>query len=139
MAKLEDNGAKDKKSVGKQGEDIACLFLERKGFSIIDRNYRKPWGEIDIIAEKDRTVRFIEVKALSREMTHAISREINEYMPEEQVTRRKLGKLARTAVLYMEKMKDTREFQIDVVSVLLDRKQRVAHCKLIEQALEDNL
>ena len=41
-----------RKEVGRVGEDIAAQFLERKGFKILARNYRKPWGEIDIIAEK---------------------------------------------------------------------------------------
>jgi putative endonuclease len=37
---------------GALGEEIAATFLARKGFRIIEKNYRKPWGEIDIIAEK---------------------------------------------------------------------------------------
>ena len=77
------------------GEDIACQFLEQKGFHILDRNYRKPWGEIDIIAEKSNQVRFVEVKAVSREARRDISREMD-YRPEEMVHVRKLKKLART-------------------------------------------
>lgn len=49
---------------GALGEEIAARFLERKGFRVAERNYRKPWGEIDIIAEKAGIVRFIEVKAV---------------------------------------------------------------------------
>jgi len=37
--------------IGNLGEDIACRFLKKKGFKIVDRNYRKKWGEIDIIAQ----------------------------------------------------------------------------------------
>lgn len=37
--------------IGNLGENIACNFLEKKGFKIIERNYRKKWGEIDIIAQ----------------------------------------------------------------------------------------
>ena len=51
---------------GAVGEDIACTFLQRKGFKIIEKNYRKPWGEIDIIAEKNGEVRFMEVKGCLR-------------------------------------------------------------------------
>ena len=128
----------DRQDIGKSGEDIACQFLEQKGFKILDRNYRKPWGEIDIVAEKDGVVRFVEVKAVSRESLPDISREMD-YRPEEMVTPDKLRKVARTAVLYMENMKDKREYQIYVVGVIMDIATKKARCRLIEQALEDNL
>jgi len=127
-----------RKEIGRIGEGIAGQFLERKGFKIIARNYRKPWGEIDIIAEKGGIVRFVEVKAVSRERLPDVSREM-EYRPEEMVDSRKLRKLARTAALYMEVHKDKREFQIDVVGVILVETTRKARCRLFEQALEGNL
>lgn len=120
-----------RKEVGRAGERIAAHFLERKGFRIIGRNYRRPWGEIDVIAEKNNVVRFVEVKTVSRESDY--------YRPEELVDARKLRKLARTANLYMENMRDDREFQIDVVGVILNKATHVARCRLFEQALEDNL
>ena len=126
------------KNVGQSGEDIACQFLESKGFKVLERNYRKPWGEIDIVAEKGGVVRFVEVKAVSCESLPDISREMD-YRPEEMVTASKLKKVARTAALYMENKKDKREFQIDVVGVIVDLSARKARCRLIEQALEDNL
>ena len=126
------------KNVGQSGEDIACQFLESKGFKVLERNYRKPWGEIDIVAEKGGVVRFVEVKAVSCESLPDISREMD-YRPEEMVTASKLKKVARTAALYMENKKDRREFQIDVVGVIVDLSTRRARCRLIEQALEDNL
>ena len=128
----------DRKSVGHAGEDIGCQFLESKGFKVLERNYRRPWGEIDIVAEKDGIVRFIEVKAVSRESLPDISREMD-YRPEEMVTPEKLRKVARTAQLYMENKKDSREYQIDVVGVIMDMATKKARCRLIEQALEDNL
>ena len=55
---------KDKrKSFGARGEDLAAAELKRRGYRILERNYLKRTGEIDIIAEKDRTVYFVEVKA----------------------------------------------------------------------------
>lgn len=130
---------KDRKRVGRAGEDVACQFLMSRGFKVLERNFRKPWGEIDVIAEKGSVVRFVEVKAVSRENIHSdISREID-YRPEEMVTVRKLRKLARTAALYMENQKDKREFQIDVLGIVLNESTRTAQCRLFEQALEDNL
>lgn len=54
------------RSKGKAGEEKAGLYLESKGYSIIERNYRATGGEIDIIARKDNVLVFIEVKAWSK-------------------------------------------------------------------------
>lgn len=125
----------NRKEVGRIGESVAAQFLERKGFTIINRNYRKPWGEIDIIAEKGSIVRFVEVKTLSRENISDVTRERFDYRPEEQVHPAKLRKIARTAEMYMNGRKDDREYQIDVVGVFLDMKTRQARCRLFEQVL----
>ncbi len=136
-----DSGVDDsvRKERGQRGEEIAAEFLRRKGFQIIGRNYRKPWGEIDLIAIKSETVRFIEVKAVSREMGRAdVTREMD-YRPEELVHTAKLRKVARTAALYMEEKKDEREYQIDVVGVIMDERKRVAKCRLFEQVLDGEI
>lgn len=127
-----------RKRVGRGGEDIACQFLVRKGYKILARNYRRKWGEIDIIGEKDGTVRFVEVKAVSLRGEGDFSREM-ERQPEELVHSTKLRKLARTAALYMEEKKDAREYQIDAVAVVMNEATRTARCKLYEQVLEENL
>ena len=124
-----------RKEAGRIGEQIASDFLLGKGFKIIERNYRKPWGEIDIVAEKAGIVRFVEVKTLSRNVLPAVSRENDDYRPEEQVHPWKLKKIARTAETYMNSKKDEREYQIDVVGVFLDMKSRKARCRLFEQVL----
>ena len=124
-----------KRRIGNVGEGVAVEFLQNKGFVIITRNYLKPWGEIDIIATKKGTVRFIEVKSVSREPAEGISREINDYRPEEMVNASKLRKVSRTAEMYMNDKRDTRDYQIDVVTVFLDMKNRRAQCKLYEQVL----
>ena len=132
MSNLED---RHRKEIGKLGESIAVQFLEGKGFRVIARNYRKPWGEIDIIAEKSGMVRFVEVKAVSCENLPDVTREMSNYRPEEQVHPHKLRKITRTAEIYMNSTKDEREFQIDVVGVFLNTKQRKARCRLFEQVL----
>ena len=48
--------------LGEKGENIACEFLRRKGFTIIERNSHCRFGEIDIIAEKRNLLIFVEVK-----------------------------------------------------------------------------
>jgi putative endonuclease len=124
-----------RKEAGRLGEQIAADYLRRKGYSLIERNYRKPWGEIDIIAEKGGVVRFVEVKTLSRELLPDVSRENNQYRPEEQVHPWKLRKIARTAETYMNSTRDSREYQIDVVGVFLNMRTRSARCRLFEQVL----
>lgn len=119
---------------GALGEQIACTFLRRKGFRIITVNYRKPWGEVDIIAEKEDTIRFVEVKAFSGDI-EMLSRESNGYRPEEQIHAAKLQKIVRTAALYMENARDDREYQIDAVAVILDAITRRARCRHYEQIL----
>lgn len=119
---------------GALGEEIACTFLARRGFKIIEKNYRKPWGEIDIIAEKGDVVRFVEVKAMVGKGGD-ISRESNSYRPEEQIHPAKLKKVVRTAQIYMSHKNDDREYQIDAVGVILDMTSRKASCRLFEQIL----
>ena len=123
------------KEIGALGESLAAKFLEQKGFSILGRNYRKPWGEIDIIALKKGIVRFVEVKAVSREGSPEVSREKDGYRPEEQVQPAKLEKITRTAATYMIEKKDEREFQIDVVAVFLNHSTKRAICRLYENVL----
>jgi putative endonuclease len=126
------------KETGALGESIASRFLAQKGFLILGMNYRKPWGEIDIIAERAGIVRFVEVKAVTRERIEikgSVSREMEEYRPEEQVHPQKLKKICRTAETYMIETHDQREFQIDVVAIFLNPSKKQAVCRLYENVL----
>lgn len=73
-----------KKNVGDEGENVAADFLIRKGFKIIERNWRTREGEIDIIAEKDDTLAFVEVKTLPNCTYDMIQKEIN-YRKQERI------------------------------------------------------
>jgi putative endonuclease len=52
-----------RQNLGQRGEQIAAEHLARRGFKILQRNYRNRWGEIDIIAFDGRTLAFCEVKS----------------------------------------------------------------------------
>ena len=123
------------RQLGNMGEDVACRYLESKGYKVLERNYLRFLGEIDIVAEKAGTVRFIEVKAISRENPEDVTRESNDYRPEEQVHPEKLRKLALMGEMYMNEKGDDREYQIDVVGVYLNSNKGVAICRLFEQVL----
>ena len=129
---IQDN---ERKAAGRIGEEIASEFLVRNGFLIMRRNYRKPWGEIDVIAKKGQILHFVEVKTLTRDFSPDVSRENNHYRPEEQVHPWKLEKMARTAEMYMNEMELTSEYQLDVIGVFLNIRTRTARCRLFEQVL----
>jgi putative endonuclease len=57
--------SREGKDKGDQGEDRAAAFLRKEGYRILERNYRCPLGEMDIIAREGKTVVFVEVKARS--------------------------------------------------------------------------
>ena len=65
------------KLIGAEGENRAAAFLEAKGFSIIERNWRTNRGEIDIIAHKNDILAFVEVKTLPNGTLDMIQRELN--------------------------------------------------------------
>jgi putative endonuclease len=121
-----------KRDIGRMGEDVACQFLVKKGYKVLVRNYRQKCGEIDIIAERNGVVRFVEVKSVSRDTLPDVLKEENEYRPEEMVHAAKLKKIARTAEVYMLSKKDDREYQIDVIGVFLNVSTRNARCRLLE-------
>lgn len=54
---------RDRVSLGKLGEDLACAELTRLGYAILARRFRTRFGEIDIVSERDNVVVFVEVKA----------------------------------------------------------------------------
>jgi len=113
--------------VGRIGEEIASIFLENKGFSIVERNYRKKWGEIDIVAKKDGSMRFVEVKTVSSGGNIS-------YTPEENVHYNKLKRLTRTIETFCAERGFYGEWQIDVVGILLDADKKEARVRFTENA-----
>lgn len=94
------------------GENLACGFLKKKGYKIVERNFRKGYGEIDIVCLKDKTLVFIEVK----------TRTSNAYgTPIEAISYYKLKSLVKTAEFYSHLHPEfPNALRIDAVSVMLD-------------------
>ena len=98
--------------LGAQGEAIAAAHLEAKGMSVIDRNYRSRYGEVDLVARDGDTFVFVEVKA-RRGTTYGT--------PEESVTRVKRERLTLTAELYLQAHGiEQSAWRIDVVGIALN-------------------
>ena len=110
---------KNNKNVGKSGEDLAAKFLINNGFEILDRNYNRRVGEIDIIAFKKGTIHFLEVKTVSRE-TFDLKKD-QYYAPESNVTREKIKKIEKTSNLFLMEKGFTggKVTQIDLITVFL--------------------
>jgi len=122
--------------VGNTGENIAVGFLESKGFTILERNYWKKWGEIDVIARKGSTVHFVEVKTISRENILSTSEELEEsYMPEDNMHHKKIDRLQRTIQSYLLENRYDFEWQLDLVAIRLFIKDNKAKCVLYENVL----
>jgi putative endonuclease len=102
-----------KDELGHRGEQVAADYLERAGFRILDRNWRCPEGEIDIVAAEQQILVICEVKTRSGTRFGT---------PAEAVTRVKRGRLRRLAVRWLVAhgvLFD--EVRIDVIALLADQ------------------
>ena len=124
--------------IGEIGENIAVKFLVKHGFSVLDRNYTKKWGEIDIVAEKGNKLYFIEVKSVSRPDLGNVSQEtLDQYNPEDNMHPWKLKRMSRTIQTYLlnKKITDEKEWQVDLLVVFLDIKNKKARIKVVEDII----
>ena len=124
--------------IGEIGENIAVKFLVKHGFSVLDRNYTKKWGEIDIVAEKSGKLYFIEVKSVTHETLERVSHgTLNDYRPEDNMHPWKLKRLSRTIQTYLlsEKIPDTKEWQVDLLVVFIDIKNKKAKIKVVSDII----
>lgn len=138
MKHLPDNRT-NKRKIGDIGENIACMFLVKRGYRVIGRNYLKKWGEIDIIAEKQGVLHFIEVKSVTyatpTDGQVRLAPTADTYRPEENMHPGKLKRLSRVIQSYLLEKRVDREWQLDLVTVHIDMKNRIGHCELLENVI----
>ena len=116
----------EKRKIGDLGEKIAGEWLEKKSFEILEKNYLKKWGEIDIIAIKKEILHFVEVKTVKRDLS-VIRETKNTFRPEENVHKDKLRRLKRTIMTYIaERNLENRIWEFDVAVLYLDVKSHRA-------------
>ena len=133
MKKFTSNSQK----IGQVGEDIACKFLMKHGFSVLERNYTKKWGEIDIIAQKDNVLYFVEVKSKSVSNLNFNFDNINGTgSPEENMHPWKLKRLSRVVQTYLiNKRIGNIDWQFDLLVVYLDIEKRMARVKRVDNII----
>ena len=136
--KTKTDNRTEKRKIGDIGENIACKFLVKRGFEIIEQNYSKKWGEIDIIAKKTNKLHFIEVKSVSH---MPVSYETDNYRPEDNLHPWKLQRLSRVIQTYLLSYKGNRDvsyetdWQFDVIVVYLNIKSLQARVNYMEDII----
>ena len=117
---------KTKIITGKEGEKIAAAFLKKNGYRVMETNFRCPLGEIDMIAEEDGDIVFIEVKTRK---SWALG------YPEQAVGMKKQKKLSQLALWYLQNnhLAD-KKTRFDVVAITLTSQRNEIH--LIKNAFD---
>lgn len=112
----------DNRKLGNAGEDLACRYLERNGYEILERNkHFSRYCEIDIIAKYKNKIVFVEVK----------TRKTNSFgVPAEAISRKKLEHLRQGALFYLKESK-IKNYQIDVIGITLKPEIKIEHLKNI--------
>lgn len=118
--------------IGKLGEDLAVMFLEKHGYRLKERNYLRKYGEIDIICENKGKLDFFEVKAVSRgTLSSSVSSETL-HRPEENIDFRKIQRLRRVIETYLTENKlHEKQWEFNVVTVEIIEGERRARIRLM--------
>ena len=107
------------KQIGDLGEEFAAAYLTKQNYTILERNFRTPYGELDIIAQEGDTVVFVEVK------TRSSARYGTGF---ESITPKKQTTLINCAEYYVQQHDLSCELRIDAIEIMLDTKQ-LTHMK----------
>lgn len=133
MKQSDKKGERNK--IGSYGEDIAVRYVERLGQRVIDKNYLKKWGEIDIVSretvENKDIVHFIEVKTVSYETKRDLEKAVSygTWRPEENVHPAKIQKLNRTIESWLLEHHCESAWQIDIAAVRIVPREKYATVK----------
>jgi putative endonuclease len=119
-----------RRQIGAIGEQLAAEHMTRRGFEILDRNFRTRWGELDIVAANHQTLVFIEVKTLQ---SAPGGRD-----PLEAINPRKRAKVRRMAGQWLAERTGQRprvaNLRFDAIGILLDRDHQLVQLEHLEGA-----
>ncbi len=119
------------------GEDLVCKYLQERGFDIVDRNYLRPWGELDIVAKRGDKVHFVEVKTVTREPFNRRGEPGGSnggHRPEENMHPKKVQRLHRAMQTYLlgNRVLKNMDFQLDLACVYLSLTTKTAKIDILE-------
>lgn len=117
--------------LGKWGEKKAVEYLQNKGYKIIEKNFKRKWGELDIVAQKEKTIIFCEVKTIAKQS------EDEPFFPEDEINEKKEKQLRKMVQIYLSSKKISPETpcQIDVIAIeSINNEPNIRH---YENAIED--
>jgi putative endonuclease len=125
-ARSQAAGKAARQLLGRTGERLAAEQLERCGYHILERNFRCRYGEIDLIAEQQQELVFVEVKTRRGQ---AYGR------PEEAVTEQKQRKIIQVALYYLDLHTcSERQWRVDVVAVQMNVRGKLEEIRIYEHA-----
>ena len=113
------------KFTGSKGEDIACQYLIKNGYKILEKNFKVSFGEIDLIVNKNNIICFVEVKTRNSLIYG---------LPEEAITEKKKSKIIKVAQYYIKNKHLYKYlFRFDVISIKL-KNNNLENIKFIKNA-----
>ncbi len=124
---------KSRKEIGALGERIAAKYVERHGMKVVDKNYAKKTGEIDLIAQEKDTLHFIEVKTVLVNMFYDQYAGRDEYDPSVNLHQAKIRHVARTGEWYVLEKRWGGDWQVDGCLVWLRRRDGAARVQYLPQ------
>jgi len=123
-----------RQKIGHTGEDIATYYLIKKGYQILNRNFKTKWGELDIVASHNKTIIFIEVKTLRFNQCRPL-----DFSPEDEITPYKCHQLLKMTQVYLSANKLPLDIahQIDILAIELLSNSSIANIRHIKNAIKD--
>ncbi len=131
-----DLHTKSRKEIGAVGEKVAVEYLRRQGLTLVDKNYARKTGEIDVIVrgnEGGGTLHFVEVKTIVVDELPRAGEQRDDYDPSANLHEAKVRKVARTGEWYVMEKGWEGEWQVDGCLVWLRRRDGMAHVHYLPQ------
>lgn len=128
----------ENRTKGIMGEALACLYLQRKGHTILERNYRRKFAEIDIVTRgTNQKIHFIEVKTVSYETKQDLDRSVTHetWRPEELVHAAKLRKIGLAAEQWLFESAYNGAWQIDVIALRMIPREKYVLVTYLENVI----
>ena len=118
------------KKLGEFGEEIAQKHLKKKGYKILAKNFKRKWGEIDIVAKRKKSISFVEVKTIFQN---------RDFYPEDEINQKKKRQLRKMAQIYLREFKIPLEspWQIDIITIEISPDLKRAKIRHYKNAIED--